>query len=150
MEQEEIKNTSIDWQDILNKDGHLVFKDVPGTSAATASNYGVFFTALYPCEVLPNPAVSWQTAGVSPTLQIEKLTSTQALDSGVTLFQTAVDMSTTANTVAYPSLTTTFTSRRLVKGDRLALKDAGTLTNLVGVQVTLYISRLGRGQYAKL
>ena len=141
---------NIDWQDIINKDGFLISANISGLLAATATNYGLFFTALYPCEILAISEVH-QTAGSgSGTLDVEKLTGTQALDSGSVLLSTPTSLTSTANTVVYPSMTTTYASRRMVKGDRLALKDGGTLTNVAGVQVTIYGKRLGRGHYAAL
>lgn len=118
---------------------------LPGTSGATAGNYGVFFIAPYPCLVTGFQEVH-QTAGTdggSVTLQLEKLTGTQAPDSGTVLLQTALDLKGTANTVqnglmvvsSNPTiqLTTTF----LAKGDRLCLKDSGTLTSVANVTVVV-------------
>ena len=81
------------------------------------------------------------------TLQIEKLTGTTALDSGSTLLSTAFNLKGTANTVVSYEGTRLTSSRQLVEGDRLALKDAGTLTDLAGVCVTIYYKYLGQGHY---
>ena len=141
----EIKN-----QDIKNKDGNEITVSLPGTLSATATNYGVFFIASRPIEIMKIKEAH-TTAGSDAdavTLQIEKLTGTTALDSGSTILTTAFNLKSTANTVVSYSGTGLTVNRQLVEGDRLALKDTGTLTNLQGVCVTIYYKYLGQGHYA--
>lgn len=133
--------------DILDKDGFWVFHYI--SDAATASNYDVIFTALQPCEILQVSA-TWRVAGtVDSTLQIEKLTSGQALDAGSTILTAAFDTTATANTpIIKTSRDLVFTNaRKFDVGDRIALKDSGTLTTLAGLQVTIYLQRTGKGHY---
>ena len=136
------------WEKMDNKDGFYAFTTV--ITAATAGNFGVFFTALHPCEIM-GAVESHTTAGSDAgavTLNIEKLTSGTALDAGVAVLTTAWDLKSTANTpVIKSSLDLVKANRQLTAGDRLALDDSGTLTALVGVQVTVYFKRLGKGGY---
>lgn len=136
--------------DIQNKDGNEITISLPGALSATATNYGVFFIANRPIEIMKIKEVH-STAGSdggAVTLQIEKLTGTTALDSGSTILNTAFDLKGTANTVvSYSGYIGLNANRQLVEGDRLALKDAGTLTSLAGVCVTIYYKYLGEGQY---
>lgn len=118
---------------------------IPGTQAATATNYGVFFIADRVCTVVGFQEVH-QTAGTDGadvTLQLEKLIGTTALGSGIELFETALSLKSTADTVQSAQLTMDFTSGvknvTLAIGDRLALKDTGTLTALANVTITLFI-----------
>ena len=136
----------VQFSDIYNKDPFYVFHTLDGTQPQTAGNYGLFFTALFPCEVV-EAAVVWQVAAAAGTLQLEKLTGTTALDSGVVLFATAVDMTGTANTVNYPILTTTRANRQMAKGDRLALKDAALGATIVGLSITIKLRPQGKGHY---
>lgn len=108
---------------------------IQDTSAATAANYGVFWTAPFPCYVV-GFTETHKTAGSDAgavTLQLEKLNSGEALDAGDTLLSTALSLKTTANTPQEGTLVTTIATRQLATGDRLALKDAGTLTAVAHV-----------------
>lgn len=110
---------------------------------ATAANYDVFFTADYPCEVVSVSETHrvLGTDGGAVTLTIEKLTSGQALDAGTVLLTTALSLKTTINTPQFGVLVSTG-ARVLARGDRLALKDAGTLTAVAGVSVTIYVKQI--------
>lgn len=117
---------------------------LPDTMSATAANYGVFFTnhSKYNWEVL-DITESHTTAGSStPTLQIERLQGTESPNSGDLLLETAFNLAGTANTVQYGTMTSAMALRILQAGDRLCLKDIGTLTAVAGVQATIYL-RLG-------
>lgn len=114
-----------------------VYHSLKGTEPQTAGNYGVIWTAPFDCYI-QEVNVSWQTAGsASSTLNVEKLTGTQALDAGVEVFSADLDTTTTANTVTRPTLNSTISNINLSRGDRLALKDGGTLTALVGLNVVI-------------
>lgn len=139
-----------DAKDVLNKDPFVLTPNLFGTAPATAGNYGAFYTAPFPCEILAVSAV-WETAatgGGSGALQIEKVTGTTAVGSGTTLLATAFDLTSTANTVNYATLTATVLDRQLNRGDRLALRDSGTLTSCAGLQVTVLVKPLQKGHYA--
>src|SRR3989304_6488220 len=114
-----------------------------GTEPATAGNYEVFFTADYPCEVVSVSEVHrvLGTDGSAVTLNIEKLTSGQALDAGTAILTTALSLKTTINVPQFGILVSTG-ARVLARGDRLALVDAGTLTAVAGLTVTVYIKQI--------
>ena len=138
---------------LFNKDPFCVPVTIQDTSAATAANYGVFFTASFPCEVMA-ASESHKTAGSdggAVTVNLEKLTTGQALDAGITLLSTAFNLKGTASTpVHVPSSSYLFvvsTARELARGDRLALKDVGTMTAVAQVNVTCFLKPLGKGHY---
>jgi hypothetical protein len=113
-----------------------------GTGAATGTNYGVFFVARQACYLSYFQEVH-QTAGSdgsAVTVTPEKLTGTTALDSGVEMLATALSLKATANTVQTGTLTATLANRNLAAGDRVALKDAGTLTAVANVTVLLEVT----------
>ena len=137
---------------ISDKDGFYVTVSIPGTNAATATNYGPFFTARHPMEVLWVSEVHAVAGsdGSAVTLDIEKLTGTTAPGSGTSVLASTYDLKGTANTVVIKEgvdLSLTGNNRQLNEQDRLALVDTGTLTAVASVQVTLYCKYLGRGTY---
>lgn len=114
---------------------------VYGTDAATATNYGVFFIAPFPCVVL-SVRESHGTAGTDGSavgLNIEKLSGTEALGSGDDVLSSDLDLKGTANTVQEGTMTKTLANRNLIKNERLALKDSGTLTSVADVAITIEI-----------
>lgn len=134
--------------EIERKDGFYITINLVGTLPQTAANYGLFFTATRPCEVLKVKEVHAVAGDDNATVDIEKLTGTTALDSGSSILTAVFDLTSTANTVISKSGITLSSSRQLVEGDRLALKDGGNLTVIAGVQITLYLKPLGKGDYA--
>lgn len=137
----------IESKDIFNKDPLPVAHSLPGTTPATAANYGVYFTAQFSCEILAFAAL-WETASSSGTLTIEKLTGTTAPGSGVPLLSSTISTAGAANTVNHGVFIISGTARQLTRGDRLAIRDGGTLTNMVGLSTTSVIKPLGKGHYA--
>lgn len=137
----------IRFEEIQNKDLLLVFAHVSGTNAATATNYGKFFTAHRPYEVVEISevhAVAGSNGG-AVTLNIERLRGTQALDAGDSICVAGFNLKSTANTVVfkkYGDLQNSF----LLTGDRLALEDIGTLTDVADVEVTLLL-KTPKGDY---
>jgi len=114
-----------------------------GLDAATNTNYGVFWIAPFNCTVTGVTEVhqTLGTDGSAVTLQIEKLTGTEALDAGVaTLTSTGFDLKATINTIQTGTLTATLADRRLVKDDRLAMDDNGTLTAVANVTIIVEIT----------
>jgi hypothetical protein len=133
-------------EQVIRKDGfHLVFPFL-GTAGATAANYDQVFTAMRAMEII---AVSecHSVPSTSGTLQIEKLTGTTAPGAGSTILATTISTAGTANTVITRQGNLLTSARQLKPGDRLAFIDAGTLTNLVGLHVTIYCKYVGRGDY---
>lgn len=129
-------NDNFDFRQLRSKIPVLIHERVPGDSAATAANYGVFFVAPFPLQVI-NVREAHESAATSGFLHIEKLTGTQALDAGLLVTNDTFDLSAAANTVVAGSLSSVFTSRLLVRGDRLALRDSGGLSGASGVTITV-------------
>lgn len=133
------------FENIENKDGFEITYTFAGATPATATNYEVIYVANRPVEVMKVKAV-WRVASTSGTLNIEKLTGTQALNAGLEILKTNISTSAAANTVVSRS-GYELQNRELREGDRIALKDGGTLTNLAGLTVTIYLHPLGKGDY---
>lgn len=82
--------------------------------------------------------VIFGTASTSGTVTVEYLTGTQALGSG-TAITAAIPLSGTANTMTVAAPTLPF--QIMSPGDRLAIKIAGTMTNLANAYVQLTLHR---------
>lgn len=113
------------------------------TDAATAANYGAFFVAdkTYIVNAVTEVHGTAGSDAGAVTLQIERLQGTEAPDSGDVLLSTALNLKGTANTVQYGTLITT-NFLILGRGDRLCLKDAGVLTAVADVVVTIYLRNI--------
>lgn len=135
----------LEFKDLKNKDPFVVTHSIVGTAPEVAANYEVFFIAPFPCEVMEF-AAAWRATSTSGTLTLEKLTGTQALDAGVELLTSTIGMSSNANTVTQGALVVG-TARQLGRGNRLALKNGGTLTGQAGLTTTTMIKPLGKGHY---
>lgn len=138
---------------VYNYPGQIVSDYVDdGQGSITKTILGVnypFFTARHPMEVMW-VAESHVTAGTDAgavTLDIEKLTGTQAPAAGVSILTTTFNMKGTINTVVQKEGKDLSANRQLKNGERLCIKFAGTKTALAGVQVTLYCKFLTRGHY---
>lgn len=112
------------------------------TAAATAANYNVFYISTFPAIVnlFREVHTSAGSAGGAVTVQLEKLSSTTAPGSGVSVLSAGVSLKASANTVQKGSLTTTLANVNLAVGDRLALKSSGTLTSVANVSVLVGLS----------
>lgn len=119
---------------------HIV---LPGTSAATAGNYNVFFTAPYKCIFMSVTEVhSVLGTDASPvTLQIEKLTGTTASGSGTILLSAGFNLKAAINTVQNGLLALIPNPNfNLATGDRLGLKLTGTPTSVGNVVVMVKLN----------
>ena len=118
-----------------------VLKD---TEAAGAANYEVIFIADRPYELIEayevHRVLGTDVSAVS--LDIEKLTGTQALGAGVSMIVSAWDLKAVINTVVTKAKTATAANAKLAKGDRVALKDTGVLTAVAGVVVVLKLDAI--------
>jgi len=142
----EMKSNTVNATDVRKKDGFYVTRVLKNTDAATAANYGLFFIARHPMEIM-RVSIVYATASTSGTLQLERLQGTEAKAAGDTLLGSTFDMSATANTVQTKEGSDLTASRQLKEGDRLALIDGGTLTNQNDLVVTIYCKPLGQGDY---
>lgn len=129
-----------DQTSILNTRA-FVTVSIPGVQAQTAGNYGIFFIAPRSCIIKSITEVHnvAGTNGSAVTLNVERLQGTETLGAGDVLLSTAFNLKATANTVQNGTLVTTGKVLGLNTGDRLALKDTGTLTTLEGVCITIEI-----------
>lgn len=94
------------------------------------------FTADRPYQITSATAVQ-HNASTSGTAMIEKLTGTTAPGSGITALQSALSLSAAVNTVQNGTLNATVPTLNLAVGDRIGLKIAGTMTNILGGVVTI-------------
>lgn len=109
------------------------------TAPATAANFGSIWVAPVPLRFIggyESHAVVGSD-GSAVTLDIEKLAATQALDAGTVITSGTVSLKATADTPQVIAPHATAATARVAAGQRVALKDAGTLTALAGVVVTL-------------
>lgn len=129
-------------QDILNQS---IFFPVSityyDTSPQSAGTYSIMFTADRECEVISFSESHGTACSSTGTLQLEKCPSGTAPDSGTALLTAALALNTTANTPQYGVLGTK-SLLGLKRGDRLVLKDAGTLTALKDLNATVWLRRV--------
>lgn len=128
--------SQVSWTDLSNRYLY-VQQTIYGADAATAANYSTFWIAPFAVQVTNFYEVhaTAGTDGSAVTLQLEKLTGTQAPGGGATMLASALSLKATANTVQTATLTTTLANRSLAKGNRLALLKSGTLTSVANVTV---------------
>lgn len=130
--------SKINFSDLYQKKV-WVYHTVVGTMAATAANYGVFFIVPFTC-ILKKFQEVHKVAGSDAgavSLTLEKLASAVAPDSGTAMLASVLSLKATADTVQTGTLSTTSSSLNLAVGDRLCLKDAGTLTAVANVTVSV-------------
>lgn len=119
----------------------VVVRTLEGATAATAANYGNIFTAPFPCKVIQVTEIH-ETASSSGTLDITKDTGTQAPAAGGSIFASGTfNLAATANTLQTKS-NVDGTDSVLAAGNRLGLKDGGTLTSGAGVSVTIVLEAI--------
>lgn len=129
-------SSRINWADIYQRVLYVAHT-VYGADAATATNYSTFWIAPAACLLTAFQEVH-QTAGTDAsavTLDLEKLTGTTAPGSGVSMLSSTLSLKATASTVQKATVTTTNANRTLAAGDRVALKETGTLTAVANVSV---------------
>jgi len=141
--------SSVAYEDIKRKGGFPITISLFGLTSATATNYGVFYTAPRPCEIMLVSETHRQagTDAGSVTLNLEILDPGEALDAGDEVLVTPFNLKSTANTPVEYSGTSITTHCVMKQGQRLALKDAGTLSNLIGVCVTVYFKYSSKGDF---
>lgn len=129
--------SQVNWANIAGRQLYIT-NIVPGTSAATAANYSIFWIAPAACLLIGFKEVH-VTAGTDAgavTLDLEKLTGTTAPGSGVSMLSSTLSLKATINTVQTATITTTTANKTLALGDRVAFKLTGTPTavaNVVGL-----------------
>jgi hypothetical protein len=129
-----------------NKFGDVINLVLGTTDAAVAARYSTVWNVPNAMEFV-RVLVSFTTASTSGTLQLEKLTGTQAPGGGSTILKTTISLAGTANTVTTRTQKEMTDSRTFRQGDRIALIDGGNLANLTDLVITIYYKPLGRGGY---
>jgi len=110
---------------------------LPYTDAASANYYAeVFWIAPDKC-VVDSVEARWETASSSGTVTVHKVPSGTAVDSGTALLSATISTAGVADTKTVGILSTTKSTLELAAGDGLQLVDGGTLTSLVGLNVTV-------------
>lgn len=137
-------------EEIERKDGFYAKVNLPGTTAQTNSNYGIFFIVRYACEVMWVSAIwsSAATAAGAVDLNIQRLTGTQGIDGGSRILKTHISLKGTANTVNQRQKFD-LQNTVLKENDRLQIEGVSspTLTSLDDLCVTVYLKRIGKGHY---
>jgi hypothetical protein len=127
--------------------GKYITHSVYGTTAQTATNYGIIFIARHPIEVMritESHAVAGSDAG-AVTLDVLKAGSGVAIASGITLLSSTFNLKSTANTPVVKEGMDLSSDRVLIEGDRIGLVVAGTLTALSDVHITIYYKEINTG-----
>lgn len=133
-----IDSPTIQYSNIKNKI-HLFSYTLAGTAPATSGNYSSFFIAPFPMKINGIAEVH-TTAGSdvgAVTLQVEKLTSTAAPGSGISVLSASFNLKGTANTVQNGVLSNTSNNLILNQGDRLGLVLTGTPTSVANMTITI-------------
>jgi len=111
---------------------------------AIAADCGTIFVATKACTVKAISEVHGTAAGQTATLQVERAQGTEANGAGDDLLtdnaNAGFDLEGTADTVQAGTLTGTGANLILAAGDRLNLVDAGTLTTLADMCVTVTLA----------
>jgi hypothetical protein len=130
-----------------NKFGDVINEVFRWTDGETAGRYSTFYNVPAPMEFIL-VLVSYSGASASGTLQLEKLTGTQAPGAGSTILSTTISLAGAVNTVITRTQRQMTASRVFVQGDRIALIDGGVLTGIRDLVITIYYAPRGRGGYA--
>ena len=118
---------------------HHAQANLYATAAATSTNYDSFFNADFDLEIIAVEESHRQAGTDLPvTLDIYKLTTGQALGSGVTVLSTTFNLASTAETPVRVTPTTTRSNRILKRGDRLGMVLSGTPTSVNQLTVNVY------------
>lgn len=137
------------YEEIEAKLGMMVYRDFPGATAQTATNYGYIFTPPFPYEILSiveKHDVAGTDAG-AVTLDILKVPNGTTLASGVSVLVSTFSLKSTADTAIMKQGIALSSNRSFAPLDSIALVVSGTLTALEGVQVTIYIKPLNNGDF---
>lgn len=137
--------TIMPFEQIGNKDMLVLTARMPGIDAASSASYTYFFIAPRAYDVMEVHAI-WEQASVSGTVQIERLSGTEAPSNGDEILVSTIDTSGTANTLTTRK-NTDLQNRKLEVGDRLAFENAGDTSSLLSLTFTMVLKPLGKGDY---
>lgn len=134
-------------ENVDNKFGDVINEVFRWTEGETAGNYSTFYNVPAPMEFIL-VIVSYTTGSTSGTLQLEKLTGTQAPGAGSTILSSTISLAGGANTVITRTQRQMTSSRVFIQGDRIAFIDGGVLTGIRDLVVSIYYAPRGRGGYS--
>ena len=135
----------IDALDVDKKYGFPIHVHLASTTAATAANYSVFFTAPH-ALIIYRVIARWDVASSSGTLQLKRVPSGTAPASGSDILKTTINTAGTANTNVERKKFD-FSQTLIEQGDSISLVSGGTLTNLDNLVVTIYAVPAVRGDH---
>lgn len=127
----------VEFSDIADKFFFLPYM-IPNSDQATS--YGVVFIAPFTCHLISVQESHLIAGTISGTLQVVKQTPGQGIGAGTNMLNSAISLTSTANSPVIGTLSTDYTALTLNPGDRIKLTVSGTLTTLAGVCVTLTLS----------
>ncbi len=138
-----------DYQDLINKEVLSQTVWVPGTSAATAGNYGRFLTLKLPIQITRIQEIHEVIGsnGGAVTLDVVVVNNGAAISAGTSLLITPFNLKSTANTLVVKQKRDLSNARTIAPTQTIALKTAGTLTDVAGVCVTIFYQYYAKGSY---
>lgn len=139
----------IDYQNLINKDVMSFNVWVPGTSAATSTNYGRFITLKQPIQILRIQEIH-ETAGSDAgavTLDVVVVSNGSAISTGTSLLASTFNLKSTADTLVTKQKRDLSSARTIAPTQSIALKTSGTLTAVAGVMVTVFYQFYAKGSY---
>lgn len=110
----------------------------PGAAGAVTE---AIYIAPFPIEVVGVQCI-FATASTSGTVTVEKDTGTTAPGSGTAVLTGTMSLAGTANTTVTGTLVSAPGTLQFAKGDKVAVVFGGTLTNLVGLCVSVLLKRI--------
>lgn len=116
-----------------------------GVLPATAKNYGVIFIcpAASRYKLVAAHEVHSTVGGALATVIVEKCTGVQAPGAGTEILDGDFDLTATINAVQYATIATISDAlRTLASGDRLAVKEGGTIAGAKDVLVVVELEEL--------
>ena len=113
-------------------------RHVPNATDATNQ---VLLIAPYDLEVVAIQS-RHKTASTSGTMDLVKAASAVALSAGTSLLTATMSLAGTADTTVTGALKTGIGDKTVVKGSALGFVFAGTLTNLVDLDITVIVRQL--------
>ena len=126
-------------KDVYNRELlYPIVVTLKSTEGQSSSNYGHFFTCDSSYSIAEIIIVT-STAGTG-SIQIEKLTGSQATNSGKKILLNDYNLNATANVPNYPQLINS-DAILLSRGDRLGLRVITSPATIQNLSITIYLSK---------
>ena len=137
------------FENVYNKDGFYITANLFGVLAQQNGRNGVCFIARNPCEIMWVAETHQVAAGDlnTVTLNLEVTDSGEAADAGDEVLKVPYDLKGTVNTVLQKQGYQDLQNRQMSPGQKLSWVISGMQTCLLGVQITIYLKTLGKGDY---